>query len=177
MVAGPDKSTDTNDSRVGEKRVKRQEVAFLLLQAFYQLRGLLERLLAESKLDRWIQPGMGPILYALYDRDDFTGTDLAERVELSLSRITITLGKMKEKGLVTLTKDPDDRRVVRVRLTKRARSLKPRLLELRREVRKVIHASMDADTVLETKQRLLKIITSMDLHRRESASAKRNART
>ena len=148
---------------VGE--LSEADTSFLLLHAFYHLRSLLDRLIDEGELGRWIQPGMGPLLYSLYDGDRVTVSEIARNVRLSLSRVTITLKRMEENGLVKLTREPTDRRVVRVRLTARARALEARMQVLRGKVQEILHHDMDSSSVDATKRGLATLIQAMELHK------------
>ncbi len=140
------------------------DVSFLVLRAFYNLRGMLDRMLVEHGLDKWVQAGMGPILYALYEGDDCTIREIGERVLLAPSTLTNTLKRMEKQGLVTLAKDASDRRAVRVRLTARARKLETDLHEMRDEVQRVLHGDMSPRQIQQTKSLLSQMIESMDVH-------------
>ena len=146
------------------------DLSFLLLRASYSLRGLLQAMLAESALDEMVRPGMGPVLYALYESDDCTVNELAGRVVLSPSTVTTTLKRMESNGLVRLVKDVADRRVTRVRLTARARKLEPALDTLRAKVREQVSAGLDSVAVDELKDRLAAIISSMEAYDAMSTS-------
>ncbi len=145
-----------------------QDVSFLVLRAFYNLRGMLDRMLAEHELDEWVRPGMGPILYALYEADDCTISDIAGRVQLAASTLTNTLKRMEKNRLVKLTKCSEDRRAVRVKLMPLARRLEAKMHELRREVRSVLHGDMSERQITQTKKLLTQMIEAMEIHEWES---------
>ena len=140
------------------------DLSFLLVRAFYSLRGMLQQMLSESGLDKTIRPGMGPVLYALYESDDCTVTELAERVVLSPSTIMTTVKRMQSGGLLRLRKDVADRRVTRVRLTAKARKLEPALHELRNKVRNQICADLDPAIAEELKGRLAQVVSAMEAY-------------
>ena len=48
-------------------------------RAYYTYVGLLERVLAELGLDRHLRPGMGHILFTLFERDDLSIKEIAAR--------------------------------------------------------------------------------------------------
>ncbi len=144
------------------------DVSFLILRAFYNLRSLLDRLLVEHELDQWVQAGMGPILYALYEQDDCTISDVGERVKLAPSTLTNTIKRMEKNGLVKLSRDERDRRAVRVMLTQRAWRLEKKMCAMRDEVRSVLHAEMSDRQVQQTRSLLMQMIESTDVHEWES---------
>jgi len=154
----------------------RQDISFLVLRAFYNLRGMLARILSEMGLDQWVRPGVGPVLYALYERDDCTISDISERTLLSASTLTGTLKAMQRSGLVRLTKDEGDRRAVRVRLTALGRKLEPQMNEMRRQVREVLGDDPQDEQSHNTKPRLAEMILAMDLHEWESNDPRKRKR-
>jgi DNA-binding MarR family transcriptional regulator len=151
-------------------------VSFLILRAFYNLRGMLDRMLVEHGLDEWVQAGMGPILYALYEQDDCTIREIGERVLLAPSTLTNTLKRMEKNGLVSMAKDENDRRAMRVRLTPRARKLQADMCEMRGEVQRVLHGEMSDRQVQQAISLLSQMIESLDVHEWESKHPRNKAR-
>src|SRR5262249_12907650 len=98
-------------------------VCFALARAYYNYLGLLERVLAETKMDRHVRPGMGHILFALFEQDDRVIKDIGARVQLSSSTLSGLLARMEKAGLVATRRDEADGRAVRVRLTARGRAV------------------------------------------------------
>ena len=141
----------------------RPDLSFLLIRAYYDLRGMLSDMLAETGLDGSVRPGMGPLLYPLYQEDGCTLSELSKRVGLALSTLHNTLKKMEKDQLVSLKRDPEDRRVVRVHLTPKARELKGEMFALRESVRSVLGAGLDDDQVDQFKDLLLGMIGSMEV--------------
>ena len=96
-----------------------------LSRAFYLYLNWLGQGLDETGLSKHLKPGMGPILFTLFDVDDVMAKDLVERTQLDPSTITRTLQKMEEAGLVGRSKDDRDGRAIRISLTPLGRSLEP----------------------------------------------------
>jgi DNA-binding MarR family transcriptional regulator len=138
---------------------------------------MLARILSETGLDQWVRPGMGPVLYALYARDNCTISDIADRTLLSASTLTGTLKALERSGLVRLSKDKTDRRAVRVRVTPLGRKLEPQLHELRREVQRVLRGDLDDEGVQQAKMRLAEMIHAMDVHQWESNDPRKRRRS
>ncbi len=140
-----------------------QNLGFLLMRAFYDFKGLLQRQLKKHGLDEWMRPGMGPILFALMRKDNCIISEIGDELPLAPSTLTNTLKVMEEKGLVKVTQDKADRRAVRVRLTRRGRSLGPALTAVHEENRKVLTAGMSAEEVDQLKAQLTRVIESLAL--------------
>ena len=61
--------------------------------------------------------GQPPMLFALWDQDGQTHTELAGRLHIQASTITKMVQRMEKAGFVERRNDPDDQRVSRVYLT------------------------------------------------------------
>lgn len=68
------------------------------------------------------EPGQGRILFALWQGDGITITQLAERTALQKSTMTRTLDRLERADLLRREPDPADRRTTRVVLTEQARA-------------------------------------------------------
>ncbi len=110
------------------------QISFYLGRAYYTYVGLLERVLADMGLDRHIRPGMGNVLFALFERDEQSVSEVAQRLRVAKSTMTGMVAGIKNAGLVTTHRDPADGRAVRLKLTPRGRSLEPRCRQLGRRI-------------------------------------------
>lgn len=63
------------------------------------------------------------VLGALYDRDGVSFSELSERVAVDASTLTGIIDRMERNGFVERRPDPEDRRVVRIFLTPKAKEV------------------------------------------------------
>jgi DNA-binding MarR family transcriptional regulator len=109
------------------------ELVFAVSRAYYAYVGRLEAVLAELDLDEHVRPGMGHVLFALFEADDVIIKNLVARTRLAPSSLGRLLVQMEQGGLITRRKCEADGRAVRARLTPLARSLEGKCrLALRR---------------------------------------------
>lgn len=111
------------------------EDAFTLIGAVSRnLKTAVERRL----LEHGVYAGQHAILGCLWEQDGLTPGQLARRLGLETPTVTRTVQRMSAAGLVTRCGDDTDRRLVRVYLTPKGRSLRriiPRILnQVRSEV-------------------------------------------
>lgn len=78
-----------------------------------------------------LYPGVIPLLLHLGEEDDLTLSELARRCELENSTLTPLVDELERHRLAVRLRDPDDRRLIRIRLTDAGRALAPRLHTLR----------------------------------------------
>ena len=93
-------------------------------RAYFAYVGLLERVLVEQKLDHILRPGMGVVLFSLYEKDQVPIKELAERSQLACSTLTGVLQRMEDAGLIVRCRDENDGRLVLVSLTDLGKKLK-----------------------------------------------------
>lgn len=98
-------------------------VIFLMAKAYQRAHGIMKEQLKDHGLTNVQQL----ILGALFLGDGQSAGEIGQRLTLDSATLSGTLDRMVEKGLITKETDPDDRRVVRVRLTAKARGLAPAL--------------------------------------------------
>ncbi len=138
-----------------------EELTFYIGRAYYNYKVLLERTLVELGLDQHVRPGMGHILFALFEDDDCNIKDIVARARLTFPTITVLLTRMEKASLVERRPDPDDGRAVRIRLTPVARSIEKRCYDALRRIRRVLHAGMTPRQVRRLKQLMSTMIDSM----------------
>lgn len=138
-----------------------EELFFHVSRAYFNYKILLERLLAEHELDRHLRPGMGHILFTLFESDGVIIKEIARRTRLSFPTITVLLQRMERAGVVERRRDPEDGRSVRVRLTPLGRSLEPRCRSVVRRLKEVVEADLSEGEVRVVKRALSVMIESM----------------
>ena len=68
--------------------------------------------------------GQPPVLFALWQQDGQTQSELAKRMNRTPATVTSTLSRMERDGWVVRRTDPSDHRVQRVFLTQKARDIR-----------------------------------------------------
>jgi len=138
-----------------------EQTCFHVSRAYSNYVALLERVLAELGLKRNVRPGMGHVLFALFERDDLIIKDLVRRVSLTPSTLTGILTNMETGKLITRVQDKTDRRAVRIKLTSIGRSLEARCMTALERVNAVMEAGLTAPQVREAKLALAAMSRTM----------------
>jgi DNA-binding MarR family transcriptional regulator len=138
-----------------------EELSFYIGRAYYNYKLLLERTLRDLSLDRLVSPGMGHLLFALFEEDGGIIRDLAGKTKLSLPTITVMLRKMERSGLVRSSRDPEDGRAVRIRLTPLGRSIETRCRRVLGRINGVLGSGLTLSEVTAAKKALARMIENM----------------
>lgn len=95
-----------------------------LVSQIKQLGGrIFDRILVESKIDAF-NGAQGRILYVLWQIDSIPIIELSQKTGLANTTLTSMLDRMEASGLIERLFDPNDRRIIRIKLTKKARKYK-----------------------------------------------------
>jgi len=148
-------------SRRNERKSPLEEVYFSISRAFYAYVGYLERLLEELGLDEHLRPGMGHVLFALFEGDDVIIKDLVRRTHLAPSTLGRVLREMERAGLLARRKCGVDGRAVRIQLTPLARSLEGRCYEAARRLKEASEAGLSRQEVQAVETGLARIIRNL----------------
>lgn len=101
---------------------------FLEIQKLYYFR--MQKLLNEIG----IYKGQPPMLYILGKKDGQSQRELAERLKVKPSTITVMLNRMEKADLVERSQDPDDQRISRVHLTDKGREICKKSNEIMKQI-------------------------------------------
>ncbi len=96
---------------------------FLLAQICHLHHARAHQLLEGIRLYR----GQPPVLFALWEQEGQTQTELAGQVKVTPATMTKMLQRMEKTGFVQRRPDPSDQRVSRVYLTDSGRAIKTEL--------------------------------------------------
>jgi len=137
------------------------ELFFHIGRAYFNYKLLLERTLRDFDLDTVVSPGMGHLLFTLFEGDDCIIRDLVDKTRLSFPTITMMLRKMEKAGLVTARRDPDDGRAMRIRLTPLGRSIETRCWKVVERLHDVIEAGLSPREAAAAKKALARMVENM----------------
>jgi len=123
-------------------------------RAYYAYVGLVGRTLANAGLSDRIQPGMGLVLFSLYEQDGRSIKEIATRTQLAHSTLSGMLGRMEKVGLIERSRDALDGRLVRIHLTTAAQNLEPKCRRLLKQLSDLIEAGLGERKVTQARELL-----------------------
>jgi DNA-binding MarR family transcriptional regulator len=74
--------------------------------------------------------GQPPVLFALWDQEGLTQTELCARLKISAATVTKMLQRMEKSGFIQRHPDTQDQRVTRVYLTDTGRAIRSQVEEI-----------------------------------------------
>lgn len=123
------------------KKDEQESLYFLLNSAirFYYLR--THKLLEEIGL----YPGQPRVLHALWRKDGLSQKEIAKQLNIKPSTVTVMINRMEKAELVRRKQDPEDLRVSKIYLQKKAIDLKDEVKEVAKVVNDETFAGFSED--------------------------------
>lgn len=106
--------------------------------------------------------GQAFVLYALWDQDGQTQSELTERLSRSPSTITKTVQRMEKAGLVARRSDESDERISRVCLTDAGRDIRSAVEDLWNRLDRQIFAGFSAQELTLFHSYLLRVCQNIE---------------
>jgi DNA-binding MarR family transcriptional regulator len=114
----------------GETMDQESSLERTVRRAISRTSDLKHRRVQELMDELGLYQGQASVLYALWDQDGLTQSELTERLNRSPSTITKTVQRMEKAGFVKRCPDDSDERVSRVHLTDAGRDIRPAVEEV-----------------------------------------------
>ena len=148
------------------------ELPFLIVGVSLGFHALIKRLQAAAGLRDDVAVGMGSIFFALCEGDNCIMKDLVTRLRMPKGTLSGLVARMEEMGMVERWQCPDDGRAQRVRLTRKARAMEPKLHTRHARAMQVLQAGMSAKEVATLRRLLGRVIENL---RADEARARADA--
>lgn len=108
-----------------------------------------------------LYPGQPRVLYALWDEDGLTQSELTARLNRSPSTITKTVQRMEKAGFVVRRSDESDERISRVVLTDAGRDIRPAVEEVWTRLDRQIFDGFSAEELSSFHSFLLRVCQNL----------------
>lgn len=142
-----------------------EDLSFYLGRTYHHYCLVLQDSLTKHGLTKHLRPGMGPVVFALFEREEQTLRELGEAADLSPSTVTEMVQKLEAAGMVVRKRCSKDGRAVRVSLTELGWSLRENIEAVSREVNGLLQQGMSASEARSLKTVLAKMVTRMRVQR------------
>jgi len=133
------------------------ETGFLLNRASFALGRHLNRSFARRGLSKFSASFLG-VMRCLWEEDGQSLRQLAQGIGLEASSMTGLIDRMERSKLVKRRSDPRDRRVWRIQLTDKGKSIQGAVSEILEDTYKTLTRGISAPDLAATKRGLVKFI-------------------
>lgn len=108
-----------------------------------------------------IYPGQPPMLFILNKKEGQSQSELAEKLQIKPSTITVMLKRMEKEGIVERKKDELDQRIIRVYITEKGRRLCNEAIKVMNKVEKECFANMTTEERIVLRRLFMQIRTNL----------------
>jgi MarR family transcriptional regulator, organic hydroperoxide resistance regulator len=138
--------------------MKRQG-GFLIAKVHQTAGRVFARMLRERRIE--INPGLGRILFVLWEQGPLPIHDLAKRVSLGKSTLTSALDRLEAQGQVLRVRSPDDRRKIVIELTAGNKAMHAVYEEVSREMTGIFYAGISPGDIAAFEHTLERILDNL----------------
>jgi DNA-binding MarR family transcriptional regulator len=109
-----------------------------------------------------ISSGQCSVLRVLWETEGLSQVELADQMRIEKASLTGMLDVMEKRGLISRTRNVEDRRKVNIHLTPRARALKDKLLPYRGKINRKATRGMTPEEVETLRSLLVQVIQNLE---------------
>ncbi len=124
---------------------------------------IFERILLKKDIDAF-NGAQGRILYVLWQEENISFKDLADRTDLAATTLTSMVDRMEASGLVRRIPDKDDRRKTLLLLTEKARSLEADYMAVSEQMTDIFYAGFSKEEIMQCEAFLGRIYENLKLY-------------
>lgn len=142
--------------------MKRQREGGFLIAKIHHLAGrVFARKLKEYNLDE-INPAQGRILFVLWQRDEISIQELAQRTSLGKTTLTSMLDRLEKAGHLTRVPSVEDRRKIMIKLTEKNKALKDVYVRVSNEMTDLFYSGFKSGEIEEFEGYLRRILGNLN---------------
>jgi DNA-binding MarR family transcriptional regulator len=142
------------------KDMKSQRQGGFLMAKIRQVGGrIAERILKEYNIE--INSAQGRIMFALWQADDISISELVKKTQLKKSTLTSMLDRLEKMGYVRRQRCKKDRRKILIKRTKKDKNLETRYVELSGEITKLFYKGFSKSEIDRFENDLVRILDNL----------------
>jgi len=148
------------------KNMTTQRQGGFLLAKIRQVGGRIsEQLLKEYNIE--INSAQGRIMFALWQGDGVSINELAQKTQLKKSTLTSMLDRLEKMGYIKRQRCKNDRRIIRIKRTKKDKNLESRYVELSQEISKLFYKGFSKIEIERFENDLVRILDNLTNYEKE----------
>ena len=140
--------------------MKSQRQAGFLMAKIRQVGGrLFEQMLKDYDIE--INSAQGRIMFALWQADNISISELVKKTQLKKSTLTSMLDRLEKMGYVRRQHSKKDRRKILIKRTNKDKNLESRYVELSQEITKLFYKGFSKAEIDRFEKDLAKILDNL----------------
>jgi len=150
------------------KNMKSQRQGGFLMAKIRQVAGrIVERILKEHNIE--INSAQGRIMFALWQADGISISELVKKTQLKKSTLTSMLDRLENMGYVKRQRSKKDRRKILIKRTNKDKNLESKYVELSQEITKLFYKGFSKSQINRFENNLSKILDNLTAFEKEQS--------
>lgn len=121
-----------------------------------------DRVLAKALSQHRVQTGQWSLLRVLWNEDNLSQIEVARRMKIERASLTLMLTTVEKARLISRVADPNDRRILRIRLTRKGRALESVLVPIGMDVNATALRGFTKNEVSHARSLLQRMIDNLE---------------
>jgi DNA-binding MarR family transcriptional regulator len=143
-----------------KKTMEQQRQGGFLMAKIRQVAGrIFERML--NRYDIEINSAQGRIMFALWQQDNVSINEIAQKTQLKKSTLTSMLDRLEKMGYICRQRSKKDRRKILIKRTNKDRNLEKQYVKLSQEHTKLFYRGFSEDQIDRFEKDLKQILNNL----------------
>ncbi|MBN1797053.1 MAG: MarR family transcriptional regulator [Spirochaetales bacterium] len=132
-----------------------------LISKIHQVGGrIFNKLLKKHHIEE-INSAQGRILFALWEKDNISISQISEKTQLEKSTLTSMLDRLEQSGFIKRMPSPDDRRKIIISRTEKDKKFQEQYLAVSEEMNKVFYKGFTDQKISSFEDSLERILNNL----------------
>ena len=142
------------------KKMKQQSQGGFLMAKIKQVGGRIsERLIKQYDIE--INNAQGRIMFALWQKDNISINELANKTQLKKSTLTSMLDRLENMGYIRRLRSKADRRKILIKRTKKDQTMEKKYIEVSEEITKLFYKGFSPSEINRFEKDLEHILNNL----------------
>jgi DNA-binding MarR family transcriptional regulator len=149
------------------KTMKQQRQAGFLMAKIRQVAGrIFERMLNKYSIE--INSAQGRIMFALWQQDNISINELAQKTQLKKSTLTSMLDRLEAMGYIKRQRSKKDRRIILIKRTNKDKNLEQKYIDLSQEHATIFYKGFSESQIDSFEMDLKRVLNNLTEFERNS---------
>jgi len=142
------------------KNMKSQRQGGFLMAKIRQVGGrIFERMLREYDIE--INSAQGRIMFALWQQDGISISELAKKTQLGKSTLTSMLDRLEKMGYIKRQRSRKDRRKILIKRTEKDKALESKYMEVSQQMTKLFYRGFSKNEIKRFEDDLARMLNNL----------------
>ena len=146
---------------------KLREGGFLMAKIRKLSERIFAKLLRDFKITE-ISAAQGRVIFPLWQKDDISFQELKKKTSLSKATLSHMLDNLEKSGHIKRVPDENDKRTIKIKLTKKNKALQDKFIQVSNEMREIYYKDFTEEEIDEFESYLRRLLANLTIYSENS---------